>query len=69
MSQYEDLARLRVNEVIKTGIKAQGFHRELSTSNRKNTYKPLSQRNFRLIFTIVTISLSLAGTIVALNIF
>ena len=37
MKQLEDLARLRVNEALKNGIRSQHFHRMLSENGDKTT--------------------------------
>ena len=69
MKLYEELARMKANEVIQNGINAQRIHRELHGSKRQKLDGGARLKYFQAVIIIVVISLTLAGTAAALNIF
>lgn len=69
MLQNEELTRLKVNEAIQNGIKAQRIHRDISTSKREKSHQAVGLQYYQLVLIIVVISLTLVGTVAAFYIF
>lgn len=69
MLQNEELARLKINEAIQNGIKAQRIHREISGLNLQKSHQAVGLRSYQRVLIFVVISLTLVGTITAFNIF
>jgi hypothetical protein len=69
MLQNEELTRLKVNEAIQNGIKAQRIHREITPSKREKSHQGVGLRSYQLVLIVIVISLTLVGTVAAFNIF
>jgi hypothetical protein len=69
MLHNEELTRLKVNEAIQNGIKAQRIHRDITTSKREKSHQAVGLQSYQLVFIVVVISLTLAGTVAAFIIF
>ena len=69
MLQNEDFARMKVNEAIQNGIRAQRIYRELHASKPEKNHDAVGLKRNRLVFIFVAISLSVAGTVAVLSIF